>query len=256
MASWSRSPNPIGRIWRILCFGFFVGLLWWQEWCLARDLERGISINKAVLPIFWRLVVLVLFCGTGRLLVKLSVKLARWKLDGHGGSGMAFFNKQTMVVLFFSCSSFVLLLPLDCRGGEGLEDFDMVGFSFGRNQGKSCTANLWSSSSVASQRPTQSAGGQRLRALMQTVRQVSDQPPWRRPFEGFLLAFIALAAPSGSVPGAAMRGRQWSSFYGGEDGPDCFSCNLSRVLSVIFEDCFVISFFSGFLCTLYSHRQN
>jgi hypothetical protein len=155
------------------------------------NLEQDISINKAVFSNYWRLVVLVLSRGASRSLVKLCVKLSRWKLGEHGGSGEAFFNKRAMVILFFGWSSFVLLLLLACRGGEGIERFGMVGFSSGRNQGKSCAANLRSSSLVAFlQRPNQSAGGQHLRALTLLVRQVSDQPPWRRPFDDFQPAFL------------------------------------------------------------------
>jgi hypothetical protein len=82
------------------------------------------------------------------------------------------------------------------------------------------------------------------------------QPPFRRPLDGFSSAFIVLAAPSGFVPGGGEGGRRWSSRSpGGGEGPDCFSCNLFRVLFVRSEDCFVISFSPSVLCKLYPHRR-
>jgi hypothetical protein len=52
----------------------------WQELRLGRRVELGIFINKTVFPIFWRLVDLVLFCGTGRSLVMHNARLPRWNL--------------------------------------------------------------------------------------------------------------------------------------------------------------------------------
>jgi hypothetical protein len=51
VASWSRSPDPIGRIWCARFFSVLTALLRWQEEWLGRRLKGGIS-NKAVLPSF------------------------------------------------------------------------------------------------------------------------------------------------------------------------------------------------------------
>jgi hypothetical protein len=37
--------------------------LWWLELWAGRMMKLGISHNKAIFPIFWRLVVLMLFRG-------------------------------------------------------------------------------------------------------------------------------------------------------------------------------------------------
>jgi hypothetical protein len=94
------------------------------------------------------------------------------------------------------------------------------------------------------------------RRHLQTPLMACVQPPVRRPFRGFMLAFNVLVAPSGSVPGAGKGGRRWISRSGGEEeGLDRFSYLLFRVLSVKPEDCSVIFLFSGVLCNLYSHRE-
>jgi hypothetical protein len=55
-----------------------------------------------------------------------------------------------------------------------------------------------------------------------------QSPDWG-PFAWFSSAFIMFAAPSGLVPGGSESGLQWSSgFGGGGEGPDCFSCQISR----------------------------
>jgi hypothetical protein len=45
-----------------MCCSILVARLWWQEPWLGRMMELGISPNKVVFPVFWRLVVLILFC--------------------------------------------------------------------------------------------------------------------------------------------------------------------------------------------------
>jgi hypothetical protein len=221
-----------------LCFVFVATKLWWHELLLAMETDARISDNKAgarssSVLVYWR--------DTRQPSPSFFDKLPRRKV-GEVVFGTGSFNKRCWVDFGILVASLDLAAMVAEDGWWWLDlvihgEF-LLRFGVPHMVALVCHRDLW-------------LMRQPLQAPMASI-----QPPWRRPFEGFLLAFIALAAPSGSVPGAAMRGWQWSSFYGGEDGPDCFSCNLSRVLSVIFEDCFVFSFFSGFLCTLYSHRQN
>jgi hypothetical protein len=89
----SRSLDPIGRIWWVVCLIFLATWLWWwQELHCARRKKLGISGNKAVFPIFWR-----------RSPVMPSARLPRWKRIG--GSLCCW-------------SSLVLLSLLASGGGE------------------------------------------------------------------------------------------------------------------------------------------
>jgi hypothetical protein len=106
----SRLPDPIGRIWYALCLVVLADLLWWQELCLGRMMELGISRNKAVFPIFWRLVELVLLRGARRSPVTLNVGFPRWKLGAACRSSEAFFNKRIGGLL--CCWSLLLLLSI------------------------------------------------------------------------------------------------------------------------------------------------
>jgi hypothetical protein len=67
--------------------------------------------------------------------------------------------------------------------------------------------------------------------------------PTRRPFSGFVAAFIVELSPSGVVPGDYSGGRAVDRIVilGGE-GPDCSFYILCRVLSVIVEGLVVILF--------------
>jgi hypothetical protein len=74
----------------------------------------------------------------------------------------------------------------------------------------------------------------------------------RRPFLGFSSVFIALAVPSGSIPGGGEGGRRWSPCSGGGGKePDRVSCQMFMVLSVKFENCFSLSCFADVLCISY-----
>jgi len=207
----------------------------------------GISGNKAVFPISWRPIDLVLLRGAGRSPMLLLVKLSRWRLDDGGGSGEVFFNKRT------SCppvlgdlaplrSSFSKLHGEDRRGSEEEED-----------------AAFWSASSAASHwlravlSSTPMAEGRLLRALSLACRRQlflnlqADVPIWR-PSCSFNAVVPVCSVPSGVVPGdgADDRDSKPRSKLGGEGHGvvlDCVLTLCSRVLFAYSEGLFVISSF-------------
>jgi hypothetical protein len=73
-----RSPDPIGRFWRALCLIVVTALLWWREWWLGMAKRSGISLNKAVFPVYRRLVVLELFRSSRRSPVFFFTELSWW----------------------------------------------------------------------------------------------------------------------------------------------------------------------------------
>jgi hypothetical protein len=99
LASWSRSPDPIGRIWRILCLAVFAAQLQWQERRLGKTMRSGIIFNKVVFPIFWRLRVPVLCRSSGRSPTTSFVKPSRWWCGPGGDSSEVFFNKRRHLLL-------------------------------------------------------------------------------------------------------------------------------------------------------------
>jgi hypothetical protein len=90
------------------------------------------------------------------------------------------------------------------------------------------------------------------RQPLQTPLTVFVQSSVRKPFLGFSSVFIALAVPSGSIPGGGEGGRRWSPCSGGGGKePDRVSCQMFMVLSVKFENCFSLSCFADVLCISY-----
>lgn len=80
---------------------------------------------------------------------------------------------------------------------------------------------------------------------LQTPSAASSQPPRWRPSVGFPTAHNSLPLPSGFVPGEKKDGRRRSpGCCGGEEGLDCFSVLLFRVLCANSQDCSVT--FSSF----------
>jgi hypothetical protein len=228
----SRLPDPIGRIWYALCLVVLADLLWWQELCLGRMMELGISRNKAVFPIFWRLVELVLLRGARRSPVTLNVRFPRWKLGAVCRSSEAFFNKR-IGGLLCCWSSLLLLSILAGRGGEENGWLAAALCSDGGGLGVRDTVTAWSSSSVArAWLPTLDAGGQQLHGLAPVLRQVFFNLPWR-PCVGLATELSLSTSPSGLVPGAGGDDRRLKpKIVGGDGGPDCFFYFLFRVCSV------------------------
>jgi hypothetical protein len=99
VASWSRSQDLIGRIWRILFLTVFAAQLQWQERRLENTMRGGISFNKVVFPFFWRLHVLVLYGSSGRSPATSFIKPSRWWCGAGGNSGEVFLNKQHHLLL-------------------------------------------------------------------------------------------------------------------------------------------------------------
>jgi hypothetical protein len=211
---------------------------------LAGRLRAGIFVNKAGCSSYADLVV---WHATRRSFPSSSSVLP-WRKAQEEISGAGSVNKCRF---FLVRDLDAVMIPLAGHGGEGgRQTVQMVSRSGG----------CWGCSSlhpgVHHMAVTFCCHDSWLKRQPLQTPMASIQPPRRRPFEEFLPAFKALAAPSGCVPGAGKGGRRWNSCYGGEEeGPNCFSCNLCRVFSVKFEDCFVLFFFSGILCILYPHRQ-
>jgi hypothetical protein len=247
----SRPLDPIGRIWSILCFIFLAALLWWRELWLGRKLEIGISRNKAVFPVFWRLGVLVLLRGTGRSSMVLCVKLSRWRLGVFYRVGEAFFNKRFCCLL---CTWRLLLWfsLLACRGGEEKGKLDDEFCCDGEGRGVSGTVSSWSSSSVAHVwLPTIDAGGQQLQNLAPVVRQVICNL-LRRPCVCLAAELILSTAPSGLVPGAGGGGRCASQKIHDAGGPDCVFSYLFRVCNVKCRDLVRLVLFNKVRFVIYS----
>jgi hypothetical protein len=95
-----------------------LALLWWRELGLGRKIEINISCNKAVFPVFWRLVDLVLLYGTRQSPVMLNVRLLRWKFGAICKSGKVFFSKQFGGLLGRRSSLLLLSLLVGRRGEE------------------------------------------------------------------------------------------------------------------------------------------
>ena len=250
MAFWSRLPDLIGRIGHVLRSIFFAAQLWWRMLWLLKDLELGISFNKAVLPILWRLVDLAFIRGARQSLAMLRVGFSRWKFGAFCISGEAFFNKRFIALL--CCWSLLLLLFLLAgRGGEEKGEFVGLFFSDGGALGSSGTATTWSSSSVVRiWLLTFDAGGQQLQGLMPALRQVICNL-LRRPFHSRMAEFILSTAPSGLVPGVGADGRRLRlKIFGGGGGPDCVLLCTFRVCSVEVKDPFLLSLFATFLLVI------
>jgi hypothetical protein len=113
VASWSRSPDPFGRIWCARFFSVLTALLRWQEEWLGRRLKGGIS-NKADLPSFWRLCISALLRSAWCSSELFVVMSSRWRCDA-GRSGGVFFNKREFILLWNW--SLLFLLPLPTRHG-------------------------------------------------------------------------------------------------------------------------------------------
>jgi hypothetical protein len=79
VASWSRSPDPIGRIWRALFLALVAVLLRWQERRPGRTMRGGIYFNKVVFRILRRLVTLVLIRSSRRPPAFYFTKLSWWE---------------------------------------------------------------------------------------------------------------------------------------------------------------------------------
>jgi len=143
VASWSRSPDLIGQIWRAQGFILLVVLLRWQEQWHGVWSKLGISFNKAVLPCLWRFLVLVRLRSTRRSPEKSFVKPSRWWLGVIGGSGETFFNKRMASLPYFWRS--MRLLPLLAgHGGAADGGRTVTSCSSGGDWGVCDTASAWS----------------------------------------------------------------------------------------------------------------
>ena len=289
-----RSLDPIGRIWRVLLFVFFAVRLWWRELRLGKKMRIGISRNKAVLPISWRLPVLVVLRGARRSTVKLFVKPSRWRLGDGGRSGEVFFNKR--VACSHRCTRLlcVSLNLLAGRGGEEEVSGGMTRFWMRKWLYLDAGAAFnWSDISTASMPSTMQAEGQPLhlfgsfssttfqwREATQSPRSMAVGQPlppcsprcWRRALilqavvptrrsSGSETACSRCSTPSGVVPGggAVDRTRRRCG-CGGEGarrdpGPDCFLAVSSRVFFAICQGQVVIPFFYEALSVIVLHRR-
>jgi hypothetical protein len=118
LAYWGSSPDSIGRVWLFLVLVVFATQLRWQERLLGKALRSGISLNKAVFPIFWRSSGSVLCRSTGRSSAASFVKPSRWWSGAGGDSGDTVFNKRYSLLWSWQFP-LLLLLPPSGRGGVG-----------------------------------------------------------------------------------------------------------------------------------------
>jgi hypothetical protein len=195
MAYRSRLLDLGCRIWYIMWLVFFAAVLWWQEWRQVGRWSSGISFNKAgasspSVLVIWRI--------TDQSIQSSFDVLPRWKTEREFvGDGSV--NKRCSCLIWFPVE---VVLPLAGRGGEGSKQIETVVSRLGGSWGSHAAVHgvlQWQRSGVV----VIQGNGSRSVLWAWMLHSFSDQPPWRRPFDDFLPAFISLATPSGCVPGVA-----------------------------------------------------
>lgn len=159
----------------------------------------GISENKAEI---WSYSVLASWRDSGRSTSSFSGALPRRKADEkifRVGS----FNKRCSFSIWSLDAAMLLLAG---RGGEDKKQNGVILFSSRGSWGKSKLQP--GVDYMAALFCCHDPGLIWQPLLMPMV--ASFQPPWWRPFQGFIAASIALSFPSGLVPGDGEGGRRWS----------------------------------------------
>jgi hypothetical protein len=210
-------------------------------------MKQGISKNKVVFLFYWKLVVMALSRGVGRLPVKLFVKSSRWRLGDCGRAGEAFFNKRACLVLLLFWRFVVLPLFLAGRGGEGMEWFVAMICRFGGDWGSSGAASgreisavCWPSTSMAEGQPLlpwSLAKGCRRKVYINLQADV----PIRRPSTPGTVSSRRCVL-SGFVPSDTAVGCAWFELGGDGAGLDCALQIRSEILCAKCQDVFVILF--------------
>jgi len=242
VASWSRSPDPIGRIWRAQGFILLDDLLRWQEQWHGVRLELGISFNKVVLLSLRRPSVLMLFHGVTRSPVMFCVEPSRWWLGVGCRSGEASFNKRFLPLIWLW--SLLQQSPLLTDHGGMEEGRPAVSINSGGGDWENWDTDFfWSFLSAAYVwLPNQVADSQHLQTLAPALHQVFFNLQWR-PSSGIASIFLSSSAPCGLDGAGGGDCSLKPELTVGVGGPDCFFYNLIRVC---FASC------KGSVCTVFS----
>jgi hypothetical protein len=281
----SRLPDPIGWIWNTHRFFDSAALLRWQKLRQGRKKKPGISVNKAVFPFFWKLVVLVLVRGAKRSLVRVFSKLSRWKRGEDCESGEASFNKRFVLhhryLLCLSplargrslgfdgesfsslrcwriCATLVCLLAILCdfspSSKAGIRE--KVEIAAGeRGWHRSSGTTTWSlSSAIFDGLPKSFALS---RPFLPVRSSGDDATSFVRPLSRSVAEGFARTKTSGHVPVGVHGCSVPSSLLhdGEEGGLDCVFPSFSKVLLTNARDPCVILLSYGILCNnLYLHH--
>jgi len=232
----------VGQIWCILVLLFISVWLWWHELSQVVVLVPRIFDNKAVISSSF---VLTSWRNVRRLLPVISLLLPRRKVD-LGITGASSMNKRCCL---YACGSAAFPVLSAGRGGEGGNVGKWSAVGVGGQWGCLCLAGMNTVMLQFGEEYMVAVACRHdpwpCRRPLQMPFLALVKPPMRRPSSGVSLAHIALATPSGVVPGGSESGRRCgSSSGGGGKGPDCFLPMFSRVLSARFQDGVVFSNFS------------